>query len=175
MTGAGASLIRAEQSREQQGDCCDGQVWPRETRERLGELSCESEQWGGDALGSAKGTFDGVLHFELFEGGAGLFGQVRRSLVGYILGAGTIDERLFQDRDDDIGRLVFRDDDRVEQGLVPATDVLGGDELQGHTECTQIGRISGQLRLWENNRETKASSTRRTLPGRWRLVILDRR
>jgi hypothetical protein len=60
-----------------------------------------------------------------------------------------------------VGALVVVDQDRVEQRLVAASEILGRDELEGDAEGLQRGGVAGELGFGKQHVEGESRATRR--------------
>ena len=111
-----------------------------------------------------------MLGAELLEGGAGGLGHVGSALVDDDLDAFSIVDRLGEAADDQLGVLLVVDDDGLEQRLVTAADVLGGDEIEGNAERLEVGGVGGELGLGQDEIEGEAAAlgraSRRGTAGR---------
>jgi hypothetical protein len=107
-----------------------------------------------------------VLDFEVFEGGlARELRHVGCALIGDRVGAGLFSDCVGEHLGDVLGALVVVDEEGVEEALVAAADVLGGDELERDAEGAQVGGVGAELGGWQQHVEADTAPPGR--PG-WR-------
>jgi hypothetical protein len=128
----------------------------------------QSEHGRGDCLEDPEASFHGALAeriafalgsvfgSELGESLAGQLGHVRRSLIGDRLQTFTAGDGRGQYLDHVLGVFMVVEDDCVEEILIAATDILGGHQLERHSKHRQVGGVSADLSVGDDQVEPKA-------------------